>query len=370
MRLRTVILGLASLSTFCVDSAPAWAQSAPVGATQDALSRSRALTQRREFDSGNATRRSGLGTYQVQRYQGYKTRSENWRTARWYASMMKEARSPLSTVSPIEQILQQRNLLSARSPLSRVLLQSSNPSLFLSPNAPPPAGVGLSAAPASNSNTNTQQSLNSAASPVSPSTGGFLPNSSATSPQVDQQFQLEPGMTPIESLQLRIKNRSQEYYAKGLEHFRKQDFLKSKNSFELARELQSDSPKVIIACLLASHFRADFSQSQLYMGRLLKAAKSIDDMKADLISFEIDSQRLQRLIDQANLSSQQNPNVASPKAMLAYFSFLRGDYGAAIQAAEAARDIAAPLSSAAAEDLERFSQYLRAAQAQPSTPKL
>jgi tetratricopeptide (TPR) repeat protein len=362
MRVGTAILGLVVSLTFAAQAVDAQTRSRKGSSGQNAHTRNRVFNQRIEYSTGNQLGRSPLGTYEGQRYQGFRTRGERWRATNLYSSLMRNARSPLSAVSPMELLLDQRNLLSARSNLGRMMLQSAKPPLFLAtsvsgsslPGPPPPLSKSAYEKPST---------VTGGPAPSAPVAGAQSGTAVAAAPVNSTVVTAAPSSV-VDSLKERLRSRSEEYYATGLARFRERDYLKAKNSFDMARDLDPESPRLLIACMLTSHVRADYVQSQLYMGRLLARAKGIGDFEIDLAQYDIDKQQLQRLIDHSNLATKQYPNSLGPHTTLAFFSWLRGDYATAVSAAEAAGNNAANGTPELVADLQRFVDILKTAQAQ------
>ena len=275
------------------------------------------------------------GTANSNRFRGVQTRIDRLRyVAPWMSDIGGLLPGPSLPASPIQRILDQRNLLRARSPLGRTgtAFLGRYPSV-LETSAPPAAG------------------------PISE------PAVVTTEPGAEKP----PPVTFEDALANRLDKMAENNFEFGITYFRESDYPRARHYFDMARDVWHEKPRCYLALTLVAQEMGDTNQACIELMQALKMAKTLDDLRIDnfLDRFyagdDLDKKRqaLNGAVDQVNMKAQQmmkdTPAAAAWNLLLAYYSWLNGDLVTAVSAADKA---ARALPEGAAEPVARFRDML------------
>lgn len=305
MFVRAGILGLAVL--LCVAITPAEAQQARrgTGATgvRSGLDRLAGMRQAPRYLSSATSTRNRRGTYKDNAYSGVLTRMDQVRALmpRRSPSLIREF-EPLPP-SPIQAMLERRNLLSVRSPIARKASSSIGRNLM-------PTGLD-----------------------PGQDTFTFLPPRQTSSTNPATQSSVPPDTHYQDVLANRLSRMADEYYISGSRSFIKKQWITSRNYFDLVRELEPDKPRAYLALTLVSTQRAEFASAWMHLLKAVALVQSADDLRVNVSQFWASPDDLRKTREEVNRAAQRYPNIGAVAGMLSYYSFLIGDLGTAADAA-------------------------------------
>ncbi|MCG8405593.1 MAG: hypothetical protein MI923_10390 [Phycisphaerales bacterium] len=195
-----------------------------------------------------------------------------------------------------------------------------------------------------------------------------------------------PTVTKIESdtegrsytdlLVARLRKKADDYFDLGITYFREKEYLKSRQHFELAQQVDQDHPRTYLAKMIVSFQRGDLNIAIVSLKHGIDRAESLDDLRIDWKRFYATEQEFQRLVDSASLLANSPKVSPGVKLLLAYYTWLNGDLQTAISVAESAeRQAEADRKASSTEqtnlvdeargDKKRFSQLLIEARDRP-----
>lgn len=304
MFVRTGILGLIGL--LCIKSTPAEAQQARRGAgttgVRTSLDRLAGMRQAPRYLSSATSNRNRLGTFQDNAYSGVLTRMDQVRALmpRRSPSIIREFQ-PLPP-SPIQAMLERRNLLSVRSPIARKASSSIGRNLM-------PTGID-----------------------PGPDTFTFIPPMPTSTNSPATQSSAPPDTHYQDVLASRLSRMAEEYYASGSSSFTKKDWISARKYFDLVRELEPDKPRANIALTLVATQRAEFASAWMHFLKAVDVAHSADDLRVNVSQFWANPDELRKTREEVNRAVQKFPEYGAIAGMLSYYSFLIGDLGTAADA--------------------------------------
>ena len=140
-------------------------------------------------------------------------------------------------------------------------------------------------------------------------------------------------------LSKRLEEKADHYYALGVAYFREGEFPKSRDYFQLVRQLEGDHPRAFVAIVLVSVHRDDINTAVMSLIRAIRRAKSLDDLRIEWKDFYAKEQNFRRVLDSVNLRAKSGAKANKAlNLMLAYYSFLNDDLNTAIAEAKAAEE--------------------------------
>jgi hypothetical protein len=260
----------------------------------------------------NRAGRTRLGTMQEMRSKGMMTRTDQVRALS--KTLMPEHRSRFGSsadveglMTPTKKMLQNRNLLSARSPLARrSLALMSRTDYQLDENG---RMVGDS----------SRQDAEAKIAAARPTT---------SAPVSQQHFADQMGDL--------LNERKAKHFDAGVEQFRNKHYIEARNSFNIIKDIDSDAALPYMAVMVCSIHSQDFGQADGNFIRGLRRAKKLDDMRIDKTKFYADDRTFQLILDEINILAKRNPDAAGASLYLAYYSWLNGDTATAISSIDVA----------------------------------
>ncbi len=304
MIVRTGILGL--IVVLCVMSTPAEAQQARrgTGATgvRTSLDRLAGMRQAPRYLSSATSNRNRRGTYQDNAYSGVLTRMDQVRALmpRRSPSIIRDFQ-PLPP-SPIQAMLERRNLLSVRSPIARKASSSIGRNLM-------PTGID-----------------------PGQGTFTFLPPRQISTTNPSTLSSTQPDTHYQDVLAGRLSRMAEEYYVSGARSFTKKQWITARNYFDLVRELEPDKPRANIALTLVATQRAEFASAWMHLLKAVGSAQTADDLRVNVSQFWANPDELRKTREEVNRAAQKFPDYGAIAGMLSYYSFLIGDLGTAADA--------------------------------------
>ncbi len=268
----------------------------------------------RSFHSVGTGGRQALGTFGSNRYQGIQTRAQILRSMsplqRYEGGLLSPAPYPSS---PITQLLNQRNLLKARSPLA---YRAS-------------AMVGRYPIPSVLSVGDEAQFTTRSAGDSSSETEGAV---------ADKPGQYE------DLLAARLDSRAAEAFNLGAAFYRSGDFSHAHHSFDMAQQVWSDRPQPFLGAMLTSYSTGRYQRATTELVKAIERMEELDDLKiegfvenffegADLSAKQAE---FRKTVDSVNVFVVSTHGSPRANLLLAYFAWLNGDLGTAIAAAELA----------------------------------
>jgi hypothetical protein len=288
-----------------------------------AMARSRSYRQNTGYRGAADRRRDRLGTFQTNRYQGARTRTEQ------LTEIIESFRQPnrrhdsdrLAT-HPMRDLLDQRNLLSPRSAMAAKSVS------YLGRNL------------------------------VTDTPGGEATGLAGAVDESQTQSSTESAVRNIERLFETTANKEDKYHDLGVQAFRNRDYKRAASYFDVDQDIHFDWPRPFLAGLLTAYQNQDFNQAYTFLRQGLKRAKSAEDLKLDRNAFFEDPRDFARAVNDITIWAKTQSNVPAPNAILAYYAWLNGDQATAIDAIDAALKSATVPEEA--ETIQKFRELLTA----------
>ncbi|MBE7506291.1 MAG: hypothetical protein HS101_08410 [Planctomycetia bacterium] len=192
----------------------------------------------------------------------------------------------------VEIMLDQRNLLSPRSNITRNMLGQDY------------YGIG----DASSEISSESLPMNIAGSPASRLKGG----EAVTSDFLDLYEQ-------------QLSRRADDYYEIGVAYFAAGEFAKAKSNFQMDREIHRDSARAYIADVFCALEQRDMNRARFSLIMAFKRAESPEGLKVDISKFYPDPMKLERTMNVLGVVESQSTDIFGPALLLAYCSWLDGD---------------------------------------------
>jgi hypothetical protein len=137
----------------------------------------------------------------------------------------------------------------------------------------------------------------------------------------------------------RLEKKADEYYRLGIEYFRESQYPKSRDYFQLVRQLEDDHPRAFVADVLVSLQGGDVHTAITSLIHAIKRAESLADLSIEWKEFYAKEQDFLRVINSVNVAAKSGAGLSkSMSLMLAYYSFLKGDVNTAISEAKVASE--------------------------------
>ncbi len=283
-----------------------------------------------------------LRSYRSEAYQGVRNRMAHLR-GRFRRPGRGEGflRPEWPAISPIQRMLNSRNLLRTRSEL----------------------GLGYT------SLLGRHDFVRDASGRLRGDVSRWLPN------EVPEHMQSVDPMAPMDNrlttkLEDRLARKADELFDRGMAYFRNQDLHSARDCFGIVRDLERDRPRAYIADLLVAMGKRDYNRATVSLIRAVDRSETLDDLRIDgfLEKFyaygeEGDlrsaKREYQRLVDSMNHLAKSNPSARHLSALLAYVRWLNGDLDTAISAARAAEEKSVDLEEEASHaPFRKFSRLL------------
>lgn len=182
-------------------------------------------------------------------------------------------------------------------------------------------------------------------------------------------------------LSAQLEEKADRYYRQGVASFREGQYPRSRDYFQLVRQLEDDQPRAFVANVLVSLQGSDVNVAVTSLIHAIDRAESLDDLMVEWKEFYVKEQDFRRIVNSVNVLAKSGDGTnKAMNLMLAYYSFLNGDLNTAIATAELAegqttggapantdsdQKSANPLTAAA----KRFGEFLVAARDQGKAPE-
>lgn len=137
-------------------------------------------------------------------------------------------------------------------------------------------------------------------------------------------------------LAARLQKKANDHFELGIAYFKAEQFLKARQHFQLARQINADHPKSYLAEMIVSYHRKDFNTAVINLEFALNRASSLNDLKIDWQEFYSSKQDFQRVVDSVSLLANLPKAPPNLSLMLAYYTWLNGDLNTAISLAQSA----------------------------------
>lgn len=192
---------------------------------------------------------------------------------------------------------------------------------------------------------------------------------------------LEPVKLPTyqDFLEARLKQRAEEAYENGLGYSRIYDplemtksadaLIRSRNYFEMYRDVERDQAKPYFAIGIVSFLNKDYSRAYSSMRDGILRVHTAEDLKIEKDRFFKDSSCYRELFDSASTFCSAMNDKAFTAVVLSYTAFLYGDMGTALSSVDAMKSISDPELVEAA-DRYRAALIEAGAGSGEQTPKL
>jgi hypothetical protein len=221
---------------------------------------------------------------------------------------------PYLPLTPIQRILNQRNILRVRSSLGK-----TGTALLGRSRQGPGASTSLASAWASDAARGT-----SIAAVAQPTATGEAPAS----------FE--------DALADRLKKAAAQNFELGMTYFREGDWARARYHFDLTKDLWLDKSRPYVASMLVSFEMGDYHQSIAELLRALQLAKTLDDLRIEGFADkffagddpETRRRALSRMVDSVNRFVLGAKDDSVWKLLLAYCSWVNGDLAVAVSAAD------------------------------------
>jgi hypothetical protein len=277
-----------------------------------------------KFVSSNRVRQSPLSTFDNRRYSGIVTRPEQIRSlintpSRYGRTQFKELMP-----TPVKQILDRRNLLTVRSPLARQTMSVIGRADYL-PDEESGAMRG-----------DYERLLDTVPDvPINPLRGD------------DGSFQ--------DAIEARLRASADEYYQKATDAFTKRQFIQARNFFGLVKDVEPDKTRAYLGTLFISVHKGDFFQAYGALLRAIDLADQLDELRVDTNFFYKNQEDFRRRVENLNLIAQRSRESDAAQMLYAYYAWLNGDVGTAIDSAASAEKLA---KGAVALTINKFREFL------------
>lgn len=307
------------------------------GQMQHAQQRHRAMRQSPRLSLGSDLRRRDLSSYQSHNYQGIQTRSDRIeQILRLTQPSSRIGRETSIPDSPIERLLEQRNLLRPRSPLAREgEIKSDLYGYLLEQSSPwrPPA-----------------QTPDMATNGLTPLGGFAEPNG---------------GKTLVDRMVDRLSEQGRNYFRVGAAYFRERDLIRAAGQFEQLRVIEYDSAQPLVALGLVAFERHSFSLAGAFFRQAVDRARSLDDLQIDVDALYADRAAFDRSVTLARRMASNQPDSSTAQMLYAILAWLNGDLRSAQSAATAALNGVEDTDSRSATSIRTFLNLLVAQDASP-----
>ena len=140
----------------------------------------------------------------------------------------------------------------------------------------------------------------------------------------------------------RLKEKADQYYRLGIAYFREGQYPRSREYFQLVRQLEEDRPRAFVAIVLVSLQGGNVNTAVMSLIRAIRRAESLADLRIEWKEFYAKEQDFQRVLNSVNVMAKSGTRTnRTMSLMLAYYSFLNGDMNTAIAAAKVVEEQAA-----------------------------
>lgn len=197
----------------------------------------------------------------------------------------------------------------------------------------------------------------------------WLPN------EVPEHMKSVDPMAPIDNrltakMEDRLSRKADELFERGMAYFRNGDLHSARDCFGIVRDLERDRPRAFIADLLVAMGKRDYNRATVSLMLAVDRAETLDDMRIDgflekFYAYGEDGdlrsakREYQRLVDSMNHVAKSNPSARHLSALLAYARWLNGDLDTAISAAQAAEETPVGMKEdAPVTPFRKFSRFL------------
>lgn len=260
------------------------------------------------------TGRNRMGSYQTGTRQGFTTRHDQMKSILAATTAQRSAayRNPRRTnpLSPIDQIFNSRNLLSAQSPLAKHTL-TRDPYATVSADDMPRSLDPLreeGAAEVTDESTSVSER---------PTTSQFL-----------------DGLTSD------LSTKGDEYFEIGVAYFRNGDYLRAKDYFEMDREIHRHGVRAYTADVLTAGEKRDINRAYTSLMLAIRRAEKLEELALRKEDFYADPIKFDRTLSLMNVMVNQGSDQPATHALLAYYSWLNGDEATARASADRAMTLA------------------------------
>jgi len=282
--------------------------------------------------------RRNFGTFQTRGSPSYITRPEKLN-----AELPQRLRTtgPLRTLSlretqrtltPSQYLLNSRNVLSAKSPLSRLLLSHKQ---GLSPEK-----VGLPEE-----------------TPVTE------PPTTAPAPEV-QTPDSPPALKYNDMLSQKLDDQYKRRFDGAVDLFNRGQYFEARDQFGSCRAIDRSRLEPLLASAFAEHALQNYSSSALDILQAVIQCQKLEELRFDWKSLYREPNKFDDLMVDLNIKVNKGEmNAYADEAMiLAYFAWLKGDNGTAISAAQTAEEGATQTKNEGRrKTIERFREMVSAA---------
>lgn len=235
----------------------------------------------------------------------------------------------------VEMMLDQRNLLGARSTVSRDILRA---------NEDFPLGESIDALGQGSLPLNYSGSVATQNQEGEGSTAGFL-----------DRYEAQLGL------------RADDYYEMGAAYFRSGDLTRAKNYFGMDREVHRDQARAYLADVICAVENRDMNRALASLHLALRRVKTIDDLRVEKSKFYPDTAQFDRTVNVLNVVANQSTDPVGPALLIAFYAWIDGDYATAnASIAKALPDQAGTITHKdRSEGIKRFAQFIEEARSAP-----
>jgi hypothetical protein len=283
----------------------ALAQQGTMSAARARTERAASMNQAPKFISNSRPYQPRMGFLDTFKYRGISTRSEQLRSMLppRYGKTFADRDDQLLPETPIKAMLDRRNLLTLRSPMARRANSYIGRNDFVKDeNGQMPGDYSKIEAQA--------DAVTVSIDPLKPDTGAYQ-----------------------DAIIARLKAKADEYHETALVSFRKGRYIQAKNYFDLVRDVEPDATRSYLGSVFVFMHKDDFLQASGVLLRALDIMTTLDDVRVDPEKFYRAREDFIRRVERVNYFAQRNKESSSLSLMLAYYSWLKGDVGTAIDAA-------------------------------------
>lgn len=301
--MRVSLVSLTAIALVLGLTASAWSQEG--WKRSGAGDRAKAYQRRTGYRGATDRSRARLGTFQMQRFDGIRTRSDQLDDIINSLSRPGSRRTENYAKNPIRDLLEQRNLLSPRSPMASKSVSYLGRNLIPETSTVVPVAVG-SGVPA----TTTPMPATPEMSPADKRIQSYLDD--PTSQGKKSHFEI------------------------GVEYFRNGDYRLASSHFEVESELHYDQARPFVAGMLAAYSSEDFHRAYYRLMLAIRRAKTIDDLMIDKNAFYKTPREFDRALNDVNIWAKSYPDTPGPSMMLAFFALFNGDRAMTLSSIDAA----------------------------------
>lgn len=273
------------------------------------------------------------------RYIGVSTRQDQIRALmaatnpRYRDRYVRSLNTPQPTL--VDIMLNQRNLLSPRSSITRSMLGQEY------------YGMGDTFSELSDESL----PMNLAGSPASKLKGGEA---------VTSDF--------LDLYQQELSRRADDYYEIGVAYFVAADYAKAKSNFQTDREIHRESARAYVADVLCALEQRDMNRARFSLIMAFKRAESPEGLKVEKSKFYPDPLIFERTLNVLGVVESQSTDSFGPALLLAYCSWIDDDLVAAQQYMTKilADPSLATMNKDLAEAVIRFGRFIDEARSSPA----